>query len=305
MKPGLVIWSVVTSCLLWGSVCAAGARGAEAGLSRLLPMAEEVDEWAPSGGAEFVEGENLYLLINGGAEIYHEYGFTSAVFQSYGTNDGRKVNLEIYEMESQEAAYGIFTLKTGTDGSPVEVGYEGWRESYYLNFWKGNYLITIISLDADIDNSDGIERVARVVDSKLTIESKKPRIVSYLPTENLQTNGVTYLRGSLGLANRYIFDAEDIFEVNEGVVGEYADYSLFLFRYNNPAESKEKYTFVKSRLEHSNQFSGFVDRHDRFDVRDRKGRKLSIKHQHNWILIVLGNRDTNAERVFATVELNL
>jgi hypothetical protein len=63
MKPGLVLWSVVTSCLLWGSVCAAGARDAAPGLSRLLPMAEEVDGWAPSGGAEFVEGEDLYLLI--------------------------------------------------------------------------------------------------------------------------------------------------------------------------------------------------------------------------------------------------
>jgi hypothetical protein len=268
-------------------------------------MAEEVDGWAPSGGAEFVEGEDLYLLIDGGAEVYHEYGFTSAVFQSYGTDDGREVNLEIYEMESQEAAYGIFTLKTGTDGSPVEVGYEGWRESYYLNFWKGNYLITIINLDTDVDNWVGIERIARVVDSKLTIESRKPHIVSYLPTENLRTNGVTYLRGGLGLAGQYVFDAEDIFEVEEGVVGEYTDYSLFLFKYNDAEKSKVKYTFVKSRLEHSSRFSGFVDRGDRFDVRDLKGRRLSIKQHHNWILVVLGDRDATAERVFATVERGL
>jgi hypothetical protein len=305
MKPGFVLWSVVTSCLLWGYVCNADPQGVAPGLSRLLPTAEEVDGWARSGGAEFVEGEDLYLVINGGAEVYHEYGFTSAVFQSYGTNDGRRVNLEIYEMQSQESAYGVFTLKTGTDGSPVEVGYEGWRESYYLNFWKGNYLITLISLDTDIDNSEGIEGIARVVDSKMTTESKKPRIVSYLPTENLRTNGVTYLRGSLGLADRYIFDAEDIFEVDEGVVGEYTDYSLFLFKYNNAAKSKEKYTFVKGRLEHSNRFGSFVDRGDRFEVRDRKARKLSIKHHHNWILVVLGDRDTDAERVFASVERDL
>ena len=305
MKPGLVVWSVASLCLLWGSVCAAEARDTDPGPIRLLPMGEEVDGWAPSGGAEFVEGEDLYLVINGGAEVYHEYGFTSAVFQSYATNDGRGVNLEIYEMQSQEAAYGIFTFKTSTDGSSVEVGYEGWRESYYLNFWKGNYLITIISLDTDIDNWEGIERIARVVDSKLTIESRKPHIVSYLPTENLRTNGVTYLRGSLGLADQYTFDSEDIFELDEGVVGEYTDYSLFLFWYNNAGESKEKYTFIKNRLEHSNRFSDFVDCHDRFDVRDRKGRKLSIRHRHNWILVVLGDRDTNAERVFAGVERDL
>ena len=268
-------------------------------------MAEEVNGWAPSGGAEFVEGEDLYLLINGGAEVYHEYGFTSAVFQSYGTNDGRKVNLEIYEMESHEAAYGTYTFKTSTDGSPVEVGYEGWHESYYLNFWKGNYLITIISLDADGNIWEGIERIARVVDSKLTVESKKPLIVSYLPTENLRSNGVTYFRGNLGLSDHYVFDTEDIFEAEEGVVGEYTDYSLFLFKYNDAGKSKGKYAFVKDRLEHSNRFNGFVDRGDRFDVRDRKGRKLSITHRHNWILVVVGDRDTNAERVFAAVEREL
>jgi len=128
--------------------------------------------WAPDGEAQSAVGENLFLLIDGGAEVYLEHGFKEALFQAYKTEDGKSINLEIYEMVSPEAAHGIYTFKTGNEGNPVDVGQEGWLESYYLNFRKGNFLITIIGLDTDIGTLDGIKKIARAVDSKLAIRSK-------------------------------------------------------------------------------------------------------------------------------------
>ena len=49
----------------------------------LLPQAGDAGSWKPEDEPQHVEGEDLFLLINGGAEIYHEYGFTQAAVQSY------------------------------------------------------------------------------------------------------------------------------------------------------------------------------------------------------------------------------
>ena len=110
------------------------------------PVKGEIENYQPSGEPEFAEGEDLYLVINGGAEIYHEFGFKKALFQTYTNSAGNAINLEIFEMENNAAAYGIYTFKTGKEGINLNLGHEGFLESYYLNFWKGNYLITITSM---------------------------------------------------------------------------------------------------------------------------------------------------------------
>ena len=141
-------------------------------LKNLAPRSGDVVGWAPDGEAQFAAGEDLFLLIDGGAEVYLKYGFKEALFQAYISDDGKSINLEIYEMVSPEAAHGIYTFKTGDGGNPIDVGQEGKLESYYLNFRRGNFLVTIIGLDTDVGTLEGIEKIARAVDSKLAVRSK-------------------------------------------------------------------------------------------------------------------------------------
>jgi len=137
----------------------------------LAPRTGDVAGWTPDGEAQCAVGDDLFLLIDGGAEVYLEHGFREALFQAYRSDDGKSINLEIYKMVSPEAAHGIYTFKTGNDGSPIDVGQEGRLDSYYLNFRRGNFLVTIIGLDTDIGTLAGIEKIARAVDSRLQIES--------------------------------------------------------------------------------------------------------------------------------------
>ncbi len=274
-------------------------------LKDLISEIGDVDGWSPEGEAQFAEGEDLFLLINGGAEIYNEYGFKEAVFETYSTEDGRSINLEIYKMDSQEAAYGMYTFKTTNEGTPIELGHDGWLESYYLNFWKGDFLITVIGLDTDAGVLDSVIKIARAVDSRLEFESSYPRIISYLPKEDLQANGITYLRGNLALFNRYQFDTEDIFGLKEGVIGKYDGYAILVFQYSDQKESMRWYESAKNHLKHSSRFSDFVDRNMSFEVSDRKDNRLTIKQYHDWILIILGSSTTNADRVLGLLEVKL
>lgn len=51
----------------------------EQGISSLGPTAKDLPEWETLGEPKYVIGDKLYQLIDGGADIYHEYGFKQAV----------------------------------------------------------------------------------------------------------------------------------------------------------------------------------------------------------------------------------
>jgi hypothetical protein len=274
-------------------------------LRDLLPRAGDAGDWRPNGEPQTAAGEDLFVLINGGAEIYHEYGFEEVVLQSYSGGDDKTINLEIYKMDSQEAAYGIYTFKTGEEGEPLELGYEGWLESYYLNFWNGKYQVTVTGLGTDAATLDGIVLVGEAVDSRLEVESMRPQITTYLPDDNLRTNGMTYLRGNLGLFNQYLFDERDIFGLKEGVVGRYDDHTVFLFRYEDQDESMDRYDFAKIHLRDNGRYEDFVDLDARFEISDRRNNRIWIERYRNWIVIILGSSDLSADPLLRSLEKTL
>ncbi len=305
MKISLVAQFFILICFCCSIILAVEDQSYKVQLKDLLPQKGELGGWLPDGKAKYATGEDLFLLIDGGAEIYHEYGFEETVFQTYSTKDGKSINLEIYEMESQEAAYGIYSFKTGSDGRPLELGYEGWFESYYLNFWEGNFLVTVIGLDTDKETLDGIMKIAKAVDLKLTFNSVQPHISSFLPKDDLQINGITYLKGNLGLFNQYEFGNENIFGLKEGVIGKYEDYSIFLFQYKSQDEAKKWYEFSRNHLKNSSRFNNFISQGTHFEISDPQNRKISIKQYRKWLLIILGNSNTNTKQIFNLCEAKL
>jgi hypothetical protein len=305
MKIRFSIRILVVICLFSSTVFSSKNQQMKSVLSNLPPQIGEVENWFPEGETEYAAGQDLYLLINGGAEIYYEYGFIEAVFQSYKNNDDQFINLEIYEMIDPDGAYGIYTFKTGMDGIPIEVGQGGWLESYFLNFWEGNFLITVTGLSTDARVLDGIKKIATAVDSKLDIESELPSLVNFLPEENLKLNGITYLRGNLALFNQDIFDTKDVFGLKEGVIGKYNDYSILLFQYLNSAQSKNWYETARAYLKKGGRFQNFLDQGSQFKVNNDQNQKLTIKHHQRWITAVFGNPKVNANQIIESLEMRL
>jgi hypothetical protein len=303
MNVTLAIKLLFLICFCAPAMAGAGAPRDSVDLADLLPQTEESGRWTPVGEPEFVAGEDLYLVINGGAEIYHEYGFNAAVFHSYRATDGTSINLEIYEMEDEGAAYGMYTFKTGSDGKQVELGQDGWFESYYMNFWNGRFLVTVIGLSTESAVLDGIEAIAKAVDSKFDSASGRPRIVSYLPKGRLQTNGVTYLKGNLALFNQYLFATEDIFGVQEGVVGKYDDHAVMIFQYDDGAQAKSRYEIAKAHLKSSERFGDFADRGSRCEFRDPQLHRISVTYDRDWIVIILGDDHSDLDEILGSLNL--
>ena len=157
-------------CALWIVVLSSGCNKppASGSLLHLLPSEADLPGWMPQGTAQTAVGDDLYLLINGGAETYLEFGFRQAVIQSYETADGHMFNLEIYEMTDPEAAQGIYTFKAGSSGRPLDIGDASRLESYYLNLRQERHIITVIGLDASETTMKALTKAARIVASRIT-----------------------------------------------------------------------------------------------------------------------------------------
>ncbi|MFH1940781.1 MAG: DUF6599 family protein [bacterium] len=283
----------------------AGQSETQSALSKLLPSENELAGWKPLFEPQTAEGEDLYLLINGGAEIYHEYGFKRAIIQSYENPNGKSINLEIYEMESSESAYGVYTFKTGEKGKRVAIGREALLEDYFLNFWKGSCVVTLIGFGSDDETIQGLMAMAKTIDSKLEDAGKRPALVECLLEDNLEPHRITYLRGNLALFNRYEFDTENIFGLREGVLGDYGSHKIFVLHYSDESECLHWCENAVNRLQSNPKFSGGKHEKNVFSSADDKGRHIRIEPYRNNIIIVLGADPTHAAAILEKQKMKI
>ncbi len=270
------------------AIAVIAALASQAGpLRPFLPAGSDVPGWAQDGGPQEFEGEDLYTYIDGGAEIYQEYGFRRVIVQDYENTDGKSISLEIFEMETPAAAYGMFTFKRSGQGRRVDRGGGGELEAYYMNFWKGRYLATLTGFDDSPGTVDGLLALARVVDAKIEDGGRAPALVDRLPPENLVPESVKYFRGLLGLNNLYsLFTARGLAFAG-GVRGLYGDgAALILLDYGTGEGRGKAWAELGPFLEGSDRFkpqatdrpkvSLFMDGKGRFVAFSGTGPRLAI-----------------------------
>lgn len=141
-------------------------------LSGLLPSDKELDGWALLEAPRHAEGDGLFALINGGAELYLKLGFQRAVIADYANKSDQSVTLEIYEMDTPEAAAKLYEKKAGKEGESIFLGDTAVFNKYYLNFRQGKFLVTLTGSDTEKKSIDGLMAMARIVESKIKAGGK-------------------------------------------------------------------------------------------------------------------------------------
>mgnify|MGYP006290307413 CR=1 FL=1 len=87
MKQLIIAKKLLIFIILAGASLAAAQT--ESRLTALAPEEFGNGEWTRHRQAEIYQGDDLFLYINGGAEIYHEYGFKQVLLQDYISSDGK------------------------------------------------------------------------------------------------------------------------------------------------------------------------------------------------------------------------
>jgi hypothetical protein len=160
----LIFWVIVFFPPIF---CLAEETQTKGSLLQLLPLESDLKGWKLDGEPQTAEGIRLFELINGGAEEYVKEGFSTAVIATYRNNEGKRINLDIYEMLSPENAKNIHHKKASNKGQKVSVGEEAAMEDYYLNFRKGPYQVTLSGYDTQRKTLEWLLLIGRLVAERI------------------------------------------------------------------------------------------------------------------------------------------
>jgi hypothetical protein len=271
------------------------ARTVNQDMTLYLPKPIDLGAWQIADSVRIFSGDNLFDMIDGGADIYLEYGFQQALSAEYQNKDEHSIKLEIYEMKDDAAAYGMYSINTGTQGKKIQIGNEGMLYNYYLMFWKGRFLVFLSAADTMSLTLAGINLIAAKLDQRLGPKGQKPSLVNDLPAADLHSS--KYFKGLLGLSSLYTFDHRNIFGMTEGVEGTYTTHRVYLFSYGSEDESRVNYSKALEVLKTSSRFFNVQDLNGHGTMFDHKKERLCIVSFKKRIIVVVADDNTDASTV--------
>ena len=147
-------------------------------------------------------GDALWGYIDGGADIFLEYGFDKLKTQKINFS-GETFTLDIYRMNDPEAAFGIFSVShaprcKSLDGYPYSC-----IAPYQVQVVKGQYYISVINEANSEEDQNFSVRLAKILAAKCP--GPDFEIPSFLQKEILKTGQKTLkvMKGRLGMENGF------------------------------------------------------------------------------------------------------
>lgn len=162
-----ILAAILIGLVLALSAAAPAADAPDQAILFLFPGPEEVRPWTPDGPAQLAEGQELFTLIDGGAELFLRHGFERAAVQNYTLAADRHIQAEIYMMQSLDGAAAVFARKSGEGEMPVALGDGGAKGEYYVVFHRGRFLVTVAAGDATADAEAAVLRIARAIENRI------------------------------------------------------------------------------------------------------------------------------------------
>jgi hypothetical protein len=149
---------------------------------------------------EMFVGGALWGLINGGADLYYEYGFDRMVLQEIEWQ-GEEFRLELYRMGNPVGAFGVFSVSVQgcEEGGAVRTGDCLNRFQYQL--YSGNYYLSLINYSGSDQARDLSVEIGSVIASATgDIRVELPGFFRQGMFKNV-IDEVKVIKGVLGLQN--------------------------------------------------------------------------------------------------------
>jgi hypothetical protein len=258
----------------------------ETRLHDLLPDPSELKGWHFSREAECYEGDKLFDLINGGADLFYEYAFVNVINAQYRKDNGSKIQLEIYEMDSDSSAYGIFSSIYYSSEVVTDIGLYSVINEQYISFVKGRYYVNIAWILRKDANLESLELFARNVERNIQQPGKLPSLLN--AAKHVNRSGIpVYFRGNIALSNVYYFDYRDWFQIEQGVAFKDQRWLKLLFVYNDLDVAQDVFSGIKDFLENSRRFVDPGMIYQGYTCSDNKGNKLVFRLGEGFIIVVI------------------
>jgi hypothetical protein len=177
--------------------------------------------WTACGSPQRFIQQDLFNHIDGGADLFLEFGFDTLMVQSYCQGEA-EIAVELYRMESPAAALGIYLMKRDPKN-------EVWDEFRYsanalqLTAVKGPFfcLVNNFTNGAALQAAmlELLKRTFSAVSGKDSLQ-----IFALLPVEQLAVGSERLIRGPYALQSLYTLGPDDILQLNGRLFAVAGDY---------------------------------------------------------------------------------
>ena len=166
-------------------------------------LVQEVAGWRIVSAPRYFGPENLYDLIDGGAEIYVQFGLVKMVAAEYrdAGKPGVSITAEVYDMGSPRGAFGRAArfLEGRRDpsgagkGLPPGFAERGMMGVGDLVVWQDRYLVHVTLLDENPQatpeaiaaaGAESLPRIAEALLARIGGDTALPAALALFPTEN-------------------------------------------------------------------------------------------------------------------------
>jgi hypothetical protein len=246
------------------------------------------------GETKLYVGDDLFDLINGGAELYHEYGFVEVLAASIVVQD-TPLKAEIFDMGSTEAAWGIFGMTASNNAVAFSTGDTARKGEGFLQFIKGSYMVYLYY---DQIEETELVQTAECIAANIKGSSDLPEFMQVVDARKEKPENIIFFRGNLGLSGIYNFHYKDVFGYSRGAAAIYPDLKVILLDYDDFESCIDHYNtardfFIKNTKYH-------VQHSDRglFHMTDKKAQQIDCYFENTFVLIFIysGEMEVNEMR---------
>ncbi|MFC1822050.1 DUF6599 family protein [Thermodesulfobacteriota bacterium] len=190
-------------------------------LQKNLPV--ELLGWKAEKKDLIFNNETIFDYIDGAGEVYRAYDMRNCLSRRFKKPNNPDIILDIFVMGTSENAFGVFTHDQ--DGEETDIGQGALYRYGWLRFWKDKYFVSIYPEEETKTTRRAVIELGNTVASFLKKEGSKPRILSALPLEGLQSKSIRYLHDPAILNYHYYLSDENIL-----FLGDETDVALAEYR---------------------------------------------------------------------------
>ena len=270
-------------------ICAAAASlqaGGSAETSQTVAAPPAIPEpgfapgWVKSGPLRTFTGQDLFNQIDGGAELFLEFGFARLRLQSYARGKA-ELTLNAYEMESAASALGIYLMKMGRETPFPEIGARNSCEEIQLTILKGRYFVQVDNLGEVPAWTTEAVALANAFLAGVA-EEKAVTPIGALPAEGKLAGSERLIRGPYGLQPYFTLGEGDILSQGGRIFGALAAYRMpggasftrLVVPYPDPEASAAALVHLKANLDPYIKIT--ADRAEGFDFVDFQAKKGTV-----------------------------
>lgn len=281
---GRVVGALIATLGL--AVAAAGAVGDPG----LIPPDGAAPGWTRAGTQKVYDPGDLYNYIDGGAELFLEFGFEALTLQHFHKG-GAELVVEVYRMTDPAAGVGIYLAKSGREQRDPGILARHTVDAYQLMLQRNRYLVIINNLAGGSDLRPVLAAFGQAVARLLPRDAAVP-LLKALPAQGQLPDTLRLVRGPYGLSPIFTFGEGNILSLGRTATAAVARYGdgaggdFTRMRIDYPSETAAREAFRKlvaqldpylKVLKGSGTALVFADYSGKFGVVSRQGARLDIR----------------------------